>query len=503
MGILEENKRLEELDKKYIWHPFTQMKEWIQDTPIIISEGKDCFIKDIYGRWYLDGVSSLWVNIHGHRKKEIDDAIRKQLDRIAHSTLLGLSNVPAIELAERLVKIIQESAFGNEGSNPPIPPFSKGGYGGITGMGTDDNPPPGKGCGSSPEIKNAKSYSLNKVFYSDNGSTAVEVALKIAFQYWRHKGVEGKNAFLSLRNAYHGDTIGAVSVGGVDIFHRVFEPLLFKTYKVPSPYCYRCECGREYPDCGIDCLRKMEQILKDHSREIAALIIEPLIQAAGGMITAPAGYLKGVRELCSQYDVIMIADEVATGFGRTGKMFACEHEMVAPDMICLSKGITGGYMPLAVTVATEEIHDAFLGEFRDLKTFFHGHSYTGNPLACAAALAFLDIFEKEQTLKNLTGKIEILESWLRQISTLLHVGDARNAGFMAGVELVKDKGSKEPYDWKEKKGWQVAHEARDRGVFIRPLGNVVVIMPPLCISEENLRQLLTVIRDSIIAATES
>jgi len=468
MGILEENIRLEEIDRKYIWHPFTQMKEWLEEKPIIISEGKDCFIKDIYGRWYLDGVSSLWVNIHGHRKKEINDAIKEQLDSIAHSTLLGLSNVPAVRLAEKLIQIVQKSL-------PPHPLFAK---------------------------ERNRGDELSKVFYSDNGSTAVEVALKMAFQYWRHKGIDGKNAFVSLNNAYHGDTIGAVSVGGIEIFHKAFGPLLFKTYKSPSPYCYRCELGKEYKICKFSCLDKLEEIFKAYSSEIAAMIIEPLIQAAGGMITSPPGYLRCVRELCTKYNILMIADEVATGFGRTGKMFACEHEDVAPDIMCLSKGITGGYMPLAVTLATDEIYNVFLGEFKDLKTFFHGHSYTGNPLACAAALACLDLFEKEQVLKELKGKINILEAWLNDLLNLQHVGDVRNIGLMAGVELVRDKKTKEPYAWAEKMGWRVAYRAREKGVFIRPLGDVIVIMPPLSISSENLDQLLKVIKDSIVAVTE-
>ena len=477
MGIHNENRHLEESDKNYIWHPFTQMKEWLDEKPVIIAEGRDCFIKDIYGRWYLDAVSSMWVNIHGHRKKEIDEAIKAQIDKVSHSTLLGLSNIPAIRLAERLINIIQESR--------------------------------GQGVKGSSETKSSNPrileptdpLSLTKVFYSDNGSTSVEVALKMAFQYWVQKGVKGRNTFLSLNNAYHGDTLGAVSVGGIDIFHKTFEPLLFKTYKAPSPYCYRCELNLSYPDCKTACLEKMEDILKKHSSEIAAVIIEPLVQAAGGMIAAPHGYLKGVRDLCTKYNVLMIADEVATGFGRTGKMFACEHEGVVPDILCVSKGITGGYLPLAATITTDEIYNAFSGEFRELKTFFHGHSYTGNPLACAAALACLDLFEKEETLRNLKPKIELLEGWLKEISELLHVGDARNKGLMAGVELVKDKKTKEPYAWEEKMGWEAAYHARDNGVFLRPLGNVIVIMPPLSISMENLKQMLKVIKDAIIAAT--
>ncbi|MDP3110531.1 MAG: adenosylmethionine--8-amino-7-oxononanoate transaminase [Thermodesulfovibrionales bacterium] len=483
MGIQDENRHLEEADKKYIWHPFTQMKDWFGERPVIISEGRDCFIKDIYGRWYLDGVSSMWVNIHGHRKKEIDEAIKEQIDRISHSTLFGLSSVPAIRLAERLIKTVQKLGVGSResgvinselktpNSNPPIPPLAKGGEGGF------------------------------KVFYSDNGSTSVEVALKMAFQYWIHKGIGGRNTFLSLRNAYHGDTLGAVSVGGVETFHKVFSPLLFKAYDAPSPYCYRCEAGLSYPGCKFVCLERMEDILRENSSGIAAVIIEPLVQAAGGMIVSPPGYLKGVRALCTKYNVLLIADEVATGFGRTGKMFACEHEDVVPDIMCLSKGITGGYLPLAATIATDEIYNAFLGEFRELKTFFHGHSYTGNPLACAAALACLDIFEKENTLLNLQPKIKILETWLKEISDLPHVGDVRNKGLMAGVELVEDRNTKKPYPWEEKIGWKVAYHARENSVFIRPLGNVIVVMPPLSISAENLLQLLKVIKDAIIAVT--
>ncbi|MFA4829383.1 MAG: adenosylmethionine--8-amino-7-oxononanoate transaminase [Thermodesulfovibrionales bacterium] len=487
MSIQDENRHLEEADKKYIWHPFTQMKGWLDEKPIIISEGRDCFIKDIYGRWYLDGVSSMWVNIHGHRKKEIDDAIKEQIDKISHSTMLGLSNVPAIKLAEKLVKIIQGSRV------HPSQCYGEWSQG-VKGS-SKTKPSDPQTLGPSDPL------SLTKVFYSDNGSTAVEVALKMAFQYWIHKGIGGKNTFLSLKNAYHGDTLGAVSVGGIETFHKAFSPLLFKAYNAPSPYCYRCEAGLSYPGCKFVCLERMEDILRENSSGIAAVIIEPLVQAAGGMIVSPTGYLKGVRDLCTKYNVLMIADEVATGFGRTGKMFACENEDVVPDIMCLSKGITGGYLPLAATIATDEIYNAFLGEFRELKTFFHGHSYTGNPLACAAALACLDIFEKENTLLNLQPKIKILETWLKEISDLPHVGDVRNKGLMAGVELVEDRNTKKPYPWEEKIGWKVAYHARDNGVFIRPLGNVIVVMPPLSISAENLSQLLKVIKDAIRAVT--
>ncbi|MBF0465952.1 MAG: adenosylmethionine--8-amino-7-oxononanoate transaminase [Nitrospirae bacterium] len=462
---MENNKRLEDLDKAHIWHPFTQMKDWINDTPIVIAEGHDCFIKDTYGRWYIDGVSSLWVNIHGHGKKEINDALINQLTKISHSTLLGLANVPSTELAGKLISLVGE---------------------------------------------HLKTDKLNKVFYSDNGSTAVEAALKMAFQYTQHtKKCADDALFVTLENGYHGDTIGAVSAGGIDLFHKTYAPLLFKTVKTPSPYCfncshgvvsnqtdtpskYRCNAEGEFP-----CLRELRHILGNLKGNVAAVLIEPLIQAASGMITSPVGYLRGVRDLCTEFDTLLIADEVATGFGRTGTMFACEREGVVPDILCLSKGITGGYLPLAVTIATETVYNAFLGEFAEKKTFFHGHSYTGNQLGCAAALASLEIFEKEHVLANLKPKIKILRDWLNSIFNHPNVGDVRVCGMMAGVELIKDKASMEPFSFEEKAGWQVAYEARKRSVFIRPLGNVLVIMPPLSISEENLLAMLIRIEKSI------
>jgi adenosylmethionine-8-amino-7-oxononanoate aminotransferase len=458
MNYLDNTKRLEEADKKYIWHPFTQMKDWLDEKPIIITEGRDCFVKDTFGRWYLDGVSSLWVNIHGHRRREIDDAIRAQLDKIAHSTLLGLGNVPSIELAEKLIGVTDASF---NGLHPR----------------------------------------LSKVFYSDNGSTAVEVALKMAFQYWLHRGESKRHSFLSLKNGYHGDTIGAMSVGSVDTFHNVFKPLFFKTYKAPSPYCYRCELGLTCPECSFACLKEMEKLLEDHADEIAAIVIEPIVQAAGGMIVWPAGYLKGVKDLCTKHDILLIADEVATGFGRTGRMFACEHENVVPDIMCLSKGITNGYLPLAVTLATDKVFETFLGEFKDLKTFFHGHSYTGNPLACSAAIASLDIFRTDKTINKMAEKSAIIEDKLAEKSSLPHVGNVRHKGFVAAVELVANKATKKPYPWEDRMGWKVAYKAREQGVMIRPLGNVIVIMPPLSIGVGDLNHLLEVIKKSIIAVT--
>jgi len=447
--------QLEQWDKQYLWHPFTQMKDYCDEKPLIIEKGKGSFLIDIYGNKYLDGVSSLWVNLHGHGREEINRAIINQVKEISHSTLLGLSNVPAIKLAKKLVDITPNG--------------------------------------------------LDKVFYSDSGSTAVEIALKMAFQYWQQTSPikKEKHKFISLNLAYHGDTLGAVSVGGIDTFHSLYKPLLFSTYRVPSPYCYRCGLGKSYPSCNLDCLNQVEGVMKKHQQEVAALIIEPVVQGAGGMIVSPPGYLKEIRRLCSQYNMLMIADEVATGFGRTGTMFACEQEGVVPDLMCVAKGISGGYLPLAATLTNEEVYGAFLGEHRQLKTLFHGHSYTGNPLACNAALASLDIFENDRTLEELKGKVCFLEEKLKPFLDLPHVGDVRQKGFMVGIELVKERDSKQSYPLEEKAGIRVILEARKRGLIVRPLGDVIVIMPPLNISYEHLERLVEIVFHSIKQVTSS
>ncbi|HXY62072.1 MAG TPA: adenosylmethionine--8-amino-7-oxononanoate transaminase, partial [Nitrospirota bacterium] len=389
-----------------------------------------------------------------HRKKEIDAAVSRQLGKIAHSTLLGLSNVPAILLAEKLV--------------------------GIAPRG------------------------LSKVFYSDSGSTAVEIALKIAFQYWQQRGPKyrGKTTFISLNEAYHGDTLGSVSVGGIDLFHRIYKPLLFNTVKIESPYCYRCPLGLNHPACRLACVQQAESVIRAHRKKTAALIIEPLVQGAAGMLTQPRGYLRRIRQLCTKYDVLMIADEVATGFGRTGKMFACEHESVKPDILCIAKGITGGYLPLAATLTTEEVYRAFLGEYSQYRTFFHGHTYTGNPLACAAAIASIDLFVKERTIGKLQQKIAFLTKELESFATLDHVGESRQRGFMVGIELVQDKSRKAPYPLESKMGIRVAMECRKNGLLIRPLGNVVVLMPPLSISMRELAEMLRIVHKSIRKVTK-
>lgn len=431
------------------------MQEWEQEKPLIIEKGKGSYLIDTDGKKYLDGTSSIWVNLHGHRHPALDRAIKKQLDKIAHSTFLGLSNPPAIQLARELIRIA----------------------------------PPG----------------LTRVFYSDNGSTAVEVALKMAVQYWQQRRPESgpKHTFLHLKLAYHGDTIGAVSVGNIKLFHSRFTSLLFPTVEADPPYCYRCPLRLTYPSCQMACLDPIERILKERHRELAGFIIEPLVQAAAGMITAPPGYLKRVRDLCTKYHVLLIVDEVATGFGRTGKMFACQHEGVTPDLMAISKGLTGGYMPLAATLTTEEIYKGFLGTYADFKSFFHGHSYTGNPLGCAVALANLDVFQREKTLARLQPKIKTMARLLQPLWQLPHVGDIRQRGFMAAIELVEDRVTRNPYSLEARMGHRVTQESRRHGLLLRPLGHIMVLMPPLSTDASTLARMVAILHHAIATVTAS
>ncbi len=426
-------------DHRYLWHPFTQMRGFCAEELLVIDRGEGVYLFDQQGRRYLDGVSSLWTIVHGHGRPEINGAIREQLERLAHSTLLGLAHAPAIELAERLAAVT----------------------------------PPG----------------LTRVFYSDSGSTAVEVALKMAYQYWQLRGERSRTKFLKLREAYHGDTLGAVSVGGIDLFHETFRDLLFPTYTAPNCYCYRCP---DLDNCDRQCLKKLEEAARAHRTELAAIIIEPVMQGAAGMIPQPPGFVAGVRQVADECGTLLIADEVATGFGRTGTLFACEQERVSPDLMCLAKGITGGYLPLAATLATEAVYEAFLGEYQEFKTFFHGHTYTGNPLAAAAACASLEIFEKDRVLEQLQPKIAYLSDRLGELDDHPHVGDIRQRGFMAGIELVRDKGAKEPFPTARRTGHRVILEARKLGAILRPLGDVLVLMPPLSITGEELGVLLDI-----------
>jgi len=432
--------KLKEWDKNYLWHPFTQMKDWLAEEPLVIDRAEGSFLIDSEGNRYLDGVSSLWVNVHGHKNKDIDEALKKQINRLSHSTLLGLSNTPSIELARELVSIAPKG--------------------------------------------------LEKVFYSDSGSTAVEIAIKIAYQYWQNIGKKKKSKIVHLENAYHGDTLGSVSVGGIDLFHKVYDKLIIKTVEIEFPDCYRAPRGKAYPQYAFEQIEKLENLFKKKASSIAAFIVEPIVQGAAGMIMWPKGILEKMAFICKKYDVFLIVDEVATGFGRTGKMFATQHENVNPDILCLAKGITAGYLPLAATLTTKRIFDGFNYEYKDKKTFFHGHTYSGNPLCCAAALANLKIFKQEKTLEKLQPKIKSLEKRLKMFYNLRHVGDVRQRGFMVGIELVRDKATKEPFAFEEKIGMKVSQMARKYGVILRPLGNVIVLMPPLSISIKELDMLI-------------
>lgn len=439
-------------DKRHVWHPFTQMQDWERDEQIIIAKGEGCWLIDTEGNRYLDGVASMWTNVHGHCRKELNDALKEQVDRLEHSTLLGLASEQSIILAARLAEITPSG--------------------------------------------------LDRFFYSDNGSTAMEVAVKMAFQYQVHSGRPERSRFITFRHAYHGDTMGAVSVGGIGIYHSTFKPLMFETILAPSPYCYHCELGCSKNSCNMKCIDALEELIKQNADQVAGLVIEPLVQGAGGMIVQPAGFLTRVRELCNRYDILMIADEVATGFGRTGAMFACNHENVIPDIMAISKGIAAGYLPLAATVTGEKVYSAFLGAYSELKTFFHGHTFTGNPLACAVALKSLQLFEQDNLLAEMQPKIAALKLRLDDFSAMPHVGDVRQCGLAAGVELVANKETGLPYPWEEKIGIRVSLEARKRGVFSRPLGNTIVIFPPLVISNSELDMLLSVLQESIRVVTE-
>lgn len=445
--------QLSKKDKKYLWHPFTQQQEWVKDPDItVITRGKGTHLYDAKGKKYLDGVSSLWCNVHGHQVPEIDRAIQKQLKKIAHSTMLGASNEPAILLAEKLVKLAPKG--------------------------------------------------LTRVFYSDSGSEANEIAAKMAFQYWKQTkpARPKKNLFLTVREGYHGDTIGSVSLGGIDLFHGIFGQMLFKTLKVKSPHSYpsRRVSNEKWLK---DSVREAERVFRKYGSRLAAVHMEPLIEGAGGMLVHPRGYLKAIRRLCDRHNVLLILDEVATGFGRTGTMFACEQEGVRPDLLCVAKNLTGGYLPVAATLATEKVYRAFLGTFDSLRTFYHGHTFTGNQLGCAAALANLELMEKKGFLEGVQEKSRMLEKFLEPLLAHPHVSDVRLRGMMGGIELVKNKKTKESYSYEMKMGYRVCAEAKKRGVLMRPLGNVIVVMPPLGISKKDLAYLIETISKSIEAAT--
>jgi lysine--8-amino-7-oxononanoate aminotransferase len=439
-----------EKNRRYLWNPFTQMKGYLGDEPLIVARGEGVKLIDVDGREYYDGNSSVWLNVHGHNRRELNEAIVSQLGQIAHSTLLGAANVPALDLAERLVAIA----------------------------------PAG----------------LGKVFLCDGGAEAVEAGIKMAFSYWRRIGRPEKRLFLSMVNGYHGDTLGAVSVGGIDLFHAEFDSLLFPTEKVPYPYAYRYP-GSE-AECAEACLAELDARLERKGSEIACLIVEPLVQAAAGMITMPPGFLAGVERLCREHDVLLFADEVATGFGRTGRMFACEHEGVSPDLMTVGKGLTGGYLPVAATLASDRIYEAFLGEVEEQRTFFHGHSYAGNQLGCAVALVSLDLFESERLVERVGRSAELLADLLGEVASFRHVGEVRQCGLLVGIELVQDRETKEPLDSSAAIGARVCRRARELGLVTRPLGDVVTFVPPPAVEESDLSAMVEILETAIREVTE-
>jgi adenosylmethionine-8-amino-7-oxononanoate aminotransferase len=429
-----------ELDHRHVWHPFTQQQLWEQEEPLVVERGEGCWLVATDGRRYLDGNSSLWVNLWGHDRAELVEAIRAQAATLPHATFLGLTNPPAVETARRLV-----------------------------------------------ELAPAR---LTRAFFSENGAAAVEVALKMAFAYWRHRGEDQRRLFVCLDNAYHGDTLGAVSVGGVDAFHALWGELLFETRRIASPYCYRCPLGLTHPGCDLACADTLEEVLAAEGDRVAAVVTEPLVQGAAGIVTAPDGHLRRLREICDRHGVLLIVDEVATGFGRTGAAFASDLDGVGPDLMAVGKALTGGYLPMSATLTTEEVYDAFRGGPEAGRTLYHGHSYAGNPLAAAAANANLALFTAEDVPARVRAKAAVLADALRAFDDQRHVGDVRQRGLMCGVELVADRATKEPFPTAALAGKRVCDALRADGIILRPLGDVLVLMPAPAMSDDDLRFLV-------------
>lgn len=439
---------LRALDERHVWHPFTPQAVYAEDHPLMVVAAEGHWLIDADGRRYLDGVASLWCNAFGHRHPRIDAAITAQLGRVAHATFLGNASAPAVELAGRLV--------------------------GVAPAG------------------------LTRVFFSDNGSTATEVAMKMAFQYWQQAADPAsrrRTRFVTLGNAYHGDTIGAVSLGGIDLFHRTYAPLLFPTIQIPSPYCYRCPLGKERTTCGVACADAAERIIAEHADELAAVMIEPGVQGAAGMIPQPEGYVRRVREAARRAGAFFIADEVAVGCGRSGRRFASEVEGIAPDFLCLAKGLTGGYLPLAATLTTERVFEGFLGRPEEGRTFYHGHTYTGNALGAAAALAALDLLD--ELVDTLPATVARFASRAARLRTLPAVGDVRQYGLALGIELVADREERTPFPAADRVGMRVCTAAKARGLFLRPIGDTVIVMPALTMPPEELELLFDILTAAI------
>jgi adenosylmethionine---8-amino-7-oxononanoate aminotransferase len=478
---------LAKADLAHVWHPFTQMRDWLAREPLVIVAGKGAVLRDARGRKYLDANSSIWTNLHGHNHPKINSAIRRQLGNIAHSSALGLANEPASLLAKRLTEAANHNLFGGTSYTSPNSKKSM--------LGTRGTRPSENG--------------LARVFFSDDGSTALEVALKLAYEFARRTIKIKRPKFLSLEGAYHGDTVGAVSLGHVDLFHKAYGGLLFKSDKVMSPYCYRCPFNRarperadarEYRKCNWECVGIVEQTFsaqKKKGNSYAAFVFEPAIQGAAGMIPQPETWLKRVTEIARGHGALLIADEVMTGFGRTGNLFACQRETVQPDFLCLAKGLTGGYLPMAATLTTQKVFDAFLGDYREFKTFFHGHSYTGNQLGAAASLASLEILQNQESIRHRNRLETILRDELKSLWQLPNVGDVRQVGLVAGIELVKNWRTREPFDLGERAGIRVCEAMTQRGVLTRPVGNVIVLMPPYCTTAGQMQRMVAALREAV------
>jgi len=490
--------RIAELDHQFVWHPFTQMRDWLKYEPIVIVSGRGSVLEDIHGRQYLDANSSIWTNLHGHAHPEINAAISAQLAKISHSSHLGLASEPASILAKELIDLARASAEESEARREPRPTGRDGRPEAVTTGGRETS-----------------TRRLAKVFYSDDGSTAMEVALKLAFQHDQRTKGKRPVSFISMDQAYHGDTIGAVSLGHIETFHAAYGPLLFSSEKVMSPYCYRCPFNRAKPEradarvyrqCEFECVGKVEEKfaeLHGAGRPCAALVVEPAMQGAAGMIPQPEGWLRRAAEIARGFGALLIADEVMTAFGRTGPIFACEREEVSPDLLAMAKGLTGGYLPMAATLTTGEIFDAFLGEYSELKTFFHGHSYTGNQLGASAALASLKLLREPAAELHRRALETAMTKELSALWDLSAVGDIRQAGLVAGIELVRDWHTREPFRLDERVGIRVCEAMARRGVLTRPVGNVIVLMPPYSTTPDQLQQMARAVYDAVDEVTRS
>ena len=476
---------LAKLDHAHVWHPFTQMRDWLRREPIVITAGKGAVLRNVHGKEYLDANSSIWTNLHGHNHPKINAAITRQLKKISHSSALGFANEPASLLAAKLVQISNFQFQIRKKTGRATPPLN-----------------------SQFAIRNSQ---LSKVFFSDDGSTALEVALKLAYEFTRRiRGKKSPPKFLALDGAYHGDTVGAVSLGQIDLFHKAYSGLLFQTDKVMSPCCYRCPFNkakperadaRDYRKCSWECVGKVEQKFaaqKKRDNPYAAFVFEPLMQGAAGMIPQPEGWLRRVAAIARSHGALLIADEVMTGFGRTGKtLFASHREGVQPDFLCVAKGLTGGYLPMAATLTTQRVFDAFLGEYEEFKTFFHGHSFTGNQLGASAALASLEILQSRQSVIARQKLEQTLRAELKSLWSLPNVGDVRQVGLVAGVELVRDWRTREPFALHERAGIRVCEAMARRGVLTRPVGNVIVLLPPYCTTPAQARRMVAALAESV------